>query len=174
MKNTFKLALVATVLASLVGQASFAHNNDDENEGRSSKRASCEIGGVIPVYTALEGKCIDGCKELSLTSGVTDKTVMQVSEHNNSILGYTVKMYSSNSGKLKNQFVGSALIPYTAKYNGVPVALSSAGTTVTNQGPQTTAINLTKDLKISVAAQPASTTLAGYYSDTVTFEISAN
>ncbi len=170
MLNLFSKLVLGTALIATTSAFATDHRSDDRSDDQL-KRVSCEIGGEIPKYTALEGRCFNGCKELDLTRGLTDRLVMQVVEHNNTALGYKVTLFSSNSGKLKN---GSFFIPYTAKYNGVPVSLLSAGSIVTNQGAQLSPINVTKDLKISVAATPAASAMAGYYSDTVTFEIRAN
>jgi hypothetical protein len=83
-----------------------------------------------------------------------------------------VKLTSQNAGVLKNGTLGS--IPYTAKYGTNAVTLSTTPVTVTTQGPQNSVVNVVRQFKISFTGVPHENVMAGAYSDTLTFTITAN
>ncbi len=133
---------------------------------------SITLSGNIPGATAIVVVAEAGYDSLDLSTTQTNTKIATVREINNTAAGYAVTLASTNSGALKNGSVGS--ITYSATYNDVSVTLSSTPVTVTSQGAQSSIINVTKDLDISYKGVNTEDYMAGTYSDTLTFTISAN
>lgn len=109
---------------------------------------------------------------LPLDEGQIDTKVATVNERSNLAGGYKVKVSSENAGNLE-RVSGTELFPYTLKYNGQNVDLaSSAGQTFTYSASGV--VNADRDVSISYTGIEASDMVAGEYTDTVLFEISAN
>ena len=130
------------------------------------------IQGAISAATAIVVTAQTGYNALDLTSVASDQVVATVREINNTTAGYGVTLTSTNAGNLKNGTLGQ--VPYTAKYNGTAVTLSTSPQTITTQGTQTAIVNTVKNFAISFAANAAEDLMVGTYSDTLTFTISAN
>lgn len=130
------------------------------------------LTGSIPAATSLVVAPLPASSTLDLTSTATNLQVATVTEANNTVNGYTVKVSSANAGLLKNGSLGS--VTYTARYNGTSFVLSTTPVVVTNQGSQSAIVNIGKSVDISYAGQAAPSLMAGSYSDTLTFSISAN
>lgn len=128
------------------------------------------ISGIVPSNTSITVNPTSGYNALDLVNGVTNQQVCSITEKNNTTAGYTVTLSSTNAGTLKNGTLGN--VPYTAKYNNASVTLSTSPVTITNQGSQSTPINIVKQFTVTIPASPD--VMTGTYSDTLTFTISAN
>lgn len=107
---------------------------------------------------------------LPLSVSQNGTKVATVTERSNAPLGYKVKMVSSNLGNLKRAG-GSELFPYFITYNDQGVDLVN---TQTYGYHNAEAVNVNRDIKIFYSGVPAENMVAGEYSDTITFTISAN
>lgn len=129
-------------------------------QGKVSARVSIE---VFPEVIATS---------LDLSTTQTDLKVASYREKSNAILaGYRVTITSANLGKLK-RVDGADVFPYTLKYDGTTLNLSTtAGTTYERWHifPVSTLRNLT----ISYTGKPAEQMTAGTYADTITLQIEA-
>lgn len=133
---------------------------------------SVTIQGAVGAATAIVVTPQNNYNSLDLATTVSDLTVANVREINNTAAGYTVTLTSANSGQLKNGSLGQ--IAYTAKYNTAAVTLSSTPQVITTQGAQTGVVNVLKAFAISYTGTPAQDLMVGTYSDTLTFTIAAN
>jgi len=133
---------------------------------------SLTISGTIPAATSITVNPSVGYSSLDLVNGETNKVVAVVTEKNNTLLGYSVTLASSNSGLLKNGTLGS--INYTAKYNNVIVTLSSTPQTITTQGSQVAIVNSNKNFAVTTTPTPEDMIVEGVYTDTLLFTISSN
>lgn len=132
---------------------------------------SITLSATVPAATAIVVTGTGSYNTLDLSTAATNLAVASIREINNTTGGYTVTAASTNAGKLKNGSAGS--VTYTAKYNGSSFTLSSSPVNVTTSPASTSVVNIVKSLQISYAAQPAGSLMAGTYSDTLTFTISA-
>lgn len=123
------------------------------------------IGQVVDISISADA----GATTLDLTTTASDLKVADVTEQSNSNTGYSVTVTSANGGNLEHS--NGDQFPYTMKYDGSAVDLSS-GSTFTNG--TTGLIDTTKEASVSYTGQAASTLVSGDYTDTVTFTISAN
>ncbi len=130
------------------------------------------LSGSVAAATAIVVTGVGGYNNLDLTTSQTNLQVANVREINNTANGYTVRMSSANAGALKNGTAGS--ITYTAKYNGVTANLAVAPVTVTSSPAANAVVNVVKPLSISYTGVAADSLMAGTYSDTLTFTITAN
>jgi hypothetical protein len=96
--------------------------------------------------------------------------VATVTEKSNASQGYRVKMVSANLSNLKRAG-GSELFPYYITYNDLPVNLIDTQT-YSYHNPE--AVVASRDIKIFYTGVSAENMVAGEYSDTITFTISAN
>lgn len=108
---------------------------------------------------------------LPLNESQLDTKVATVNERSNLAGGYKVKISSENEGNLE-RVNGSELFPYTLKYAGQNVNLASSQTFTYAANAGVTNVN--RDVSISYTGIDASNMVAGEYTDTVLFEISAN
>lgn len=107
---------------------------------------------------------------LPLSVTQTDTKVATINEKSNSSTGYKVRITSDNLGNLKRAS-GTELFPYTMKYNGSSVNLSTGQNFVNST---TSTVNVNRDVTISYTGVPESNMVEGTYTDLVTFEISVN
>ena len=110
---------------------------------------------------------------LNITGGETGTLVSTVDETSNNINGYTITMFSLNSGKL--QLSPTKYTNYTISYDGgsfIAPPASSAPVTVKTVSSLTGLTTDTSNVNINVSAYP--TALSGGYTDTITFSIVAN
>lgn len=132
---------------------------------------SIVLSGTIPPNTSITVTPVGSYNNLDLVTTAIDSHVANIREKNNTLNGYQVTISSANAGKLKN---GSSEIPYTAKYNGVGFTLGAVPVQVTNQGIQSSLINVVKQLSISYTGVDPDTYMTGTYTDTLTVIIQAN
>lgn len=109
---------------------------------------------------------------LDLETTQTNLKVATVNEKANLVLGYKVTITSANLGNLK-RVSGPQVFPYTLKYNGSVVNLSTASGQVVTYGPAIVA-NVNRDVHIAYTGVPNENMVEGTYSDTVTFTIGSN
>lgn len=96
--------------------------------------------------------------------------VARVQEKSNSKTGYKVSIDSANDGVLKRTS-GNQTFPYSLAYNGQTLDLTQV---VEVSYPAASAVTQIRDLNISYTGVPADQMVAGEYTDTITFSISAN
>ena len=137
----------------------------------AASTGSITISGVVAQHTDIVVASVAGYNALDLSATATDLTVANVTEKNNTTLGYKVTLSSANAGKLKNGTLG--YVTYTAKYNATSVALSTTPTNVTTSAAATSIVNVTKPFKISYTGVDTTTLMQGTYSDTLTFTIAS-
>jgi hypothetical protein len=129
------------------------------------------LQGVVPNVTSITVTPVSGYNTLDFSVTQTNLVVAQVTEENNTSVGYAVTVSSLNGGALKN---GSSSIPYTARYGGSGFSLTALGTQVTNVSSQASVVSTAKNLDISYTGAPHSQRVSGTYSDTLTFTIQGN
>lgn len=112
---------------------------------------------------------------LNIVIGETNKLVASVDEISNNLAGYSIQMYSLNSGKLKHTGDGTKFTTYQISYDGAPMVTppsSSAPVTVKSVSTVTGLITDTSNVNINVLSYPSA--LAGQYTDVVTLSVVAN
>lgn len=159
MQNIFKFGLIALSLLTASAVAFGATSG------------SITISGAVPGATAITVTSQTGYNNLDLTASPVNLQVASIREVNNTANGYSVSLTSANAGQLKN---GASGLAYTAKYNNVSVSLSTTPSVITTGAPSNSVVNVVKPFTISYTGAAADTMLAGTYSDTLTFTISAN
>ncbi len=158
MKKSIFLSIAVAALA--ITSASWA-----------ASTGSITISGVVPQHTDIIVTPVAGYNALDLATTATDLSVANVTEKNNTALGYKVTLSSANAGALKNGTAGS--IAYTAKYNSTSVTLSATPTNITTSPAASSVVNVTKAFKISYTGVDTTTMMQGTYSDTLTFTIAS-
>lgn len=107
---------------------------------------------------------------LDILNGESDKLVATVNELSNDPSGYKVQASSANGGILKNGSVDQ--VAYSIRYgSGSTTTLSTSAQTVYTSSALVTPANNFQSVKVSFTGN--SSALAGVYSDTITFSISA-
>lgn len=138
----------------------------------SATTGNITLSGTVPAVTSISIAPVAGYNILDLTATQTNTPVANVTEANNTALGYTVTLSSGNSGLLKNGALGT--LAYTCKYNGNSAALSSTPVVVTTTSSQNNVVHTVKSLTISYTGISSDNLMQGTYSDTLTFTIIAN
>lgn len=117
---------------------------------------------------------------LDLTRGEKDKLVATVTERSNAALGYNVTIRSANAstaGSVQPFLKGTAqgagataqTVPYTLRYNGEVVQLTSSGEAIiTSASGKTKAAGALKNVQISL---PSAWVAADTYNDTLIFTL---
>lgn len=105
---------------------------------------------------------------LDLTQDQTDLKVATVEEYSNSPTGFEILIQSQNSGELVN---GTNSLPYTLKYDGVGVTLTSGNQVQAKSSATSSIHDYDSDVTISYTSQSLP---SGTYEDTLTFTIQAN
>ncbi len=155
-----KAILTTLFISSFISVAAFgATTGSGLLQGKVQNRVSIEVFPEA-VATALD-----------LSTTQSDLKVGSYKEKSNSFTGYRVTITSANLGKLKRTD-GSDVFPYTLKYDGTTLSLSTtAGTTYERW--YFWPVSITRDLTISYTGKPAEQMAAGTYADIITFEIAA-
>lgn len=107
---------------------------------------------------------------LPLSVSQNNKRVATIKERSNSNTGYNVKISSINQGRLVRTG-GTETFSYTLKYANTLLDLSTV--TVINNS-SSNLVNRNRALKISYVGVPAENMVAGEYTDTILFQITAN
>ncbi len=129
------------------------------------------LSGTVAAATAITVTPAAGYNSLDLSTTQSNLNVATVREINNTTLGYSVKVASTNAGLLKNGTLGS--VTYTSQYNGSSYTLSATPQTVTTGTASNSVVNVTKPLTISYTGTAADSLMQGSYSDTLTFTITS-
>lgn len=130
------------------------------------------LQGIVPQKISIGVASQPVAASLDLEVSQTDLKVATVNEQSNSRSGYKVTIISAGLGKLKRTD-GAEVFPYTLKYGGAIVGLSSAsGSVFSNTVANAQSVN--KDLTISYNGMSAESMVEGIYADTITLNISAN
>lgn len=130
------------------------------------------LQGIIPKLLSITVSPQTISSSLDLSTTQSDLLVGVVNEKSNSLLGYKVTVTSSNLGNLK-RVSGTEVFPYSMKYNGAVVNLSTvSGTTFTTASPLPANVN--KNINVSYTGVPQESMVEGTYSDVVTFTIASN
>lgn len=132
---------------------------------------SITLRGTVPASTSIAITATAPSNALDLSQSQVDLPVANVREIDNTTGGYRVTLASTNGGALKNGALGS--VAYSARYGGQSIVLNSSGTIVTKSGPSNAVVNVLKALTISYTGVAPETLIAGAYSDTLTFTITA-
>lgn len=128
------------------------------------------LRGIVPQMLSIEVSPEPMAQTLNLSQSVSGLKVASVKELSNSNSGYKVTVESMNKGHFV-RFQGLESIPYTMTYGGQTVNLTQP--TVFTNAVKTVSTQ-SKEVKISYIGVENSQLVAGEYSDTVTFTISAN
>lgn len=107
---------------------------------------------------------------LPLETTQANSTVAGVALKANTQNGYKVTITSANTGKLVHQTNAASTMPYTMKFDGQSVNLSTGTTLVFNTSGPT---NKNAPVQISYTGVPYSSLQQGDYTDTVTFTVSS-
>ncbi len=107
---------------------------------------------------------------LNILAGESLKSVADVLEESNDPAGYKIQATSANNGKLKNGTVDE--VSYQVKYGaGSLTSLTTSAQTLFTSSTLSSPASNSQNVKVSFTGKP--TALAGTFSDTVTFSISA-
>lgn len=156
-----KKLLIATTLLTLTATSAFAATT-------GTLLLKGQVGRVLDISVTPVGVA----SALNLAQSQSELKVATVNEQSNVATGYRVTITSLKLGKLE-RVGGTEVFPYSMKYDGAAVNLStSAGQTFTRTSTAT-GTNVNKDVHISYTGVAAVSMLEGEYSDTVTFTIAA-
>lgn len=128
------------------------------------------LRGKIQDILSIKVKAEADATTLDLATDQTDLKVASVQEKSNSASGYNVSIESANDGQLLRDG-GTEVFPYTMKYDGEAVDLSTISSF---SNSASAAVSVNKDVTISYSGQGVEDMIAGDYEDTVTFSISLN
>jgi hypothetical protein len=143
----------------------------------SALKVSAETGSVFlygivnPTYS-IQVQTEPAAGHLNILSGENLLKIASVTERSNSANGYKILISSARGGRLVNEVAVGAELEYQVSYGGTAlVSPTSIATPVKISGALTEPANQVVDVAISFQGKPNA--LAGTYSDTLTFEISA-
>lgn len=125
------------------------------------------LSGSIPSRTSIMVVSETIANNLDLTAAQTDLLVGTAYESNNTKLGYTVALTSTNKGKLVE--TDGDFVAYTLKYNDISVDMSSVATVTDALGGRYK--NVAKSIKISHPSSVPEDKTAGVYTDIITLSI---
>lgn len=128
------------------------------------------IKGNVPEIMSISVTPENLATNLPLGQTQTNVKLAMVQEKSNSQTGYKVTIGSANNGKLVRDS-GTEEFPYTLSYASQPLNLASP-VVITNAGAS--AVTRNREVTISYTGVAEDQLVAGDYSDTITFTISAN
>lgn len=132
--------------------------------------ATLLLKGNIPEIMSIQVSPETLATNLPLSQSQTNAKVAVVQEKSNSATGYKVTIGSANNGKLV-RVNGTEQFPYSLAYNSQTLDLAAP---VIISNPGASAVTRNRDVAISYTGVPEEQMVAGDYSDTITFTISAN
>lgn len=132
--------------------------------------ATLLLKGNVPEIMSIQVSPETLATNLPLSQTQTSAKVAVVQEKSNSNTGYKVTIGSANNGKLVRN-TGTEQFPYSLSYNSQTLNLASP---VVISNPGASAVTRNRDVAISYTGVPEEQLVAGDYSDTITFTISAN
>ncbi|MCO4756063.1 MAG: fimbrial protein, partial [Bacteriovoracaceae bacterium] len=131
------------------------------------------LQGVVDDVLSIEVTPTADATDLDIVAGESALLVATVEEKSNDLDGYTVKMSSTNGGKLVHGTDATKSTTYQISYDGAaPQAPATTDSTVKVSGALAGLTTDTSNVNVSVDAYAQAP--AGTYSDTVTFTIEAN
>lgn len=132
-----------------------------------------ELRGVVPRKLSLVAQPDAAASALDLEQGVIRLKVGTITEQSNSNIGYVVTVYSKNKSYLKRDDSPDSEhgVLYQLEY-GEKEANVTAAEGHRFEREFSGVVNVDKEVRITYAANPA--LVAGNYSDTLYFSISAN
>lgn len=156
-----KIALITTLLT--LTSASFA-----------ATTGTLQLRGVVQQRLSIAVTAESGATTLDLSASPTDLKVATLNEKNNSkTIGYKVNIKSAKLGNLE-RVGGTETLPYTLKYNGSAVNISTAAGSDVASAATGSVVNTNKDVAISYTGAAAESMVEGTYEDLLTFTISSN
>lgn len=128
------------------------------------------LKGIVEEVLSIEviEETIAGTLPLDITQ--TNTKVATVKERSNVGSGYKVTITSENNGALKRTG-GTEIFPYSLKYDGVDLVLSSPVVQTNLVSPN---FKASKAVRISYVGVDAVDMTAGTYTDNITFAIAPN
>lgn len=132
--------------------------------------ATLLLKGNVPEIMSIQVSPETLASNLPLSQSQTNAKVAVVQEKSNSNTGYKVTIGSANNGKLI-RVNGTEQFPYSLSYNSQALNLAAP---VVISHPAAAAVTKNRDMAISYTGVPEEQLVAGDYSDTITFTISAN
>jgi hypothetical protein len=125
----------------------------------------------IDLQATIDGQCSIDIDEpnyvVDMIAGESNSVIASVSSESNFVDGYTLQGDFDNGGNMKN---GSHQVAVSLKYGST--SISDASIFFTNSGP-TLGTPDVADLKLSIAATPALSLVAGSYSEQLTITCAA-
>lgn len=132
--------------------------------------ATLLLRGNVPEIMSIQVTPETLATNLPLSQTQTNALVAVVQEKSNSNTGYKVTIGSANNGKLV-RVNGTEQFPYSLSYNSQSLNLASP---VVISNPVAAAVTNNRNVAISYTGVVEEQMVAGDYSDTITFTISAN
>lgn len=133
--------------------------------------ATLNLKGNIQEKMSIEVQNDSDALLLDLTVQRTNFKIAEVVEKSNRQAGYKVAITSQNGGKLKNGSLDE--VDYTLSYGGNALLLDGSDE-IEYANQRALGAGEVRDVAISYSAQVEEDLVAGDYTDTITFVISAN
>lgn len=135
----------------------------------AGSQTTLPLKGKINLLLGIDITPTAAASTLNLTQSQTGLKVATGHLYSNSSTGFKVTVSSANQGRLK-RISGSEYFNYTMKFGTIPVNLSSTTPIEYTYGG---ILNYSDDISVSYTGLPAANLVAGDYTDTITFTISA-
>lgn len=135
----------------------------------AGSQAGLPLKGKINLLLGIDITPTTAASTLNLTQSQTDLKVATGHVISNSGTGFKVTVSSANQGRLK-RLGGSEYFGYSMKFGPIPLNLTSTSPIDYTYGGT---LNYTDNISVSYTGVPAASLVAGEYSDTITFTISA-
>ncbi len=142
------------------------------NGAKADETATLVITGTVPQMYSIDVEALPKARSLNILEGESHQVVALVRERANVASGYTVRIASANGGSLTHESVPTERLAYDITYDKraslrpsrSPIAVKTATMLlkpVDHQSP------------VAITFLGKRSALAGVYSDTLTFEITA-
>ena len=136
----------------------------------ASTTGTLNLSGVVSAVYSIVVKSNATATNLNIAGGESGALIATVDETSNNSGGYKIRASSANNGQLKNGALDQ--VSYQVSYDGGKnLSLTTALSDVKASGSLTGLVTDSSNVNITFAGKPSA--LAGNYSDTITFEISA-
>ncbi len=139
---------------------------------RADETASLILTGTVPQAYSLDVEALPKATQLNIAGGESRQLVAIVRERSNVSTGYIVRVSSANNGVLAHESGLSEHIPYQITYDGKSSLRPSANpTSVKSTNVLSNPVDHRSPVEITFVGRRSA--MAGVYSDTLTFEITA-
>lgn len=135
----------------------------------AATQASLPLKGKVALLLGIDITATPAAATLNLTQNQTNLKVADGHIYSNSGTGFKITVSSSNQGRLK-RVGGSEYFSYALKFGPVDVPLNTSTPLVFNYPDP---LNYSDAISVSYTGVPASSLVAGDYTDTITFTITA-